>query len=46
MKTVKMTWEFVVDDSWGETDKECIEIAKREFETLTVNDFEFEIRED
>ena len=46
MKTVKVIWEFEVDDSWGETDKECIEIAKREFQTLTVDDFDFEIKED
>ena len=46
MKTVKMIWEFEVDDSWGETDKECIEIAKREFQTWTVDDFDFEIKED
>lgn len=46
MKTIKVVWEFEVDDSWGETDEMCIELAKREFETLTINDFEFEIKED
>lgn len=40
---VRMVWEFDVDDSWGETTEECIEIAKKEFESLGVDEFNFEV---
>lgn len=40
------TWEFDVDDSWGETPEECIKIAKNEFATITADDVEFQCRPD
>ena len=39
---VRMIWEFDVDNTWGETPEQCIEMAKTEFKTLNVDDFDFE----
>ena len=46
MTKVRVTWEFEVDNTWGETLEQCLEIAKEEFKTLTPDDVNFEVMED
>ncbi len=43
MTKVMLTWEFEVDDSWGETPAECIKIAKEEFKTKDIEDLDFKV---
>ena len=44
--TVRAIWEFDVDDSWGETKEDCINIAKEEFKTIKPEDAKFEVLDD
>ena len=43
---VRATWEFDVDDTWGETKEQCIEIAKAEFEQDVFSNLEWEVVDD
>ena len=35
---IKATWEFDVDDTWGETKEQCIAIAQAELKMVMQHD--------